>query len=786
MPDEQSWASSFQLLFANNPLPMWVYDLQTLRFLEVNEAAIVYYGYTREEFLNMTLADIRPPEDVPRLLDDVARERPALQFSGQWRHRRKDGTVFDVEIVSHTLEYAGRAAVLVVAQDVTERRRTEAALRQRKAEFRTLVEHSPDLIAHVDRQLRHLYVNPALERATGIPPDHYTGKTNREAGMPTFLAAIWDEALEQVFATGQERTLEYSIEKEGERLYFQARVVPVPSPQNPAETALVVVRDVTDLKRAQEALQQERDLLNTIMTASPIAITLVDREGRITFANPRAELLLGLSRDEITHQTYNSPVWRITDYDGNPFPEEQLPFVRVMATGQPVFNVRHAITWPNGRRVYLSINGMPLFDANGRVSGMVAAFEDVTERVQIERSLRYYAERLRVLHDIDQALLNMSSLAHTAQQVLEHLSRLIPCQRLSVALFDKELEQANLIAVWPAEGTTVPAGTRLPLTLFPDIMETLQRGEVFVGTSMAEMAKRSSPVAEALHQQQLNTFLTLPIFNQEGLIGSLNLLSETPGVLTTEHIEIGLQVATQLGVAFEQARLNQHLWTANERLRRLSQQLVSAQEAERRRIARELHDDIGQSLTALKITLQVGQQMRNSEALRAHLQDSIELVEQALQSVRALSVALRPALLDDLGLIPALRWLLNQQAQLGRFTGTFIADPPEMSLSPDLETTCFRIAQEALSNVVRHAQASHVAVELYRRDRHLELNIRDDGIGFDATAMLENAKAGRSLGILSLQDRATLFNGQLTIVSAPGQGTEVRAIFPLHQVESGL
>ncbi len=716
MPDEERWASSFRLLFANNPLPMWIYDLQTLRFLEVNEAAVAYYGYTRDEFLGMTLADIRPPEDVPRLLEDVARERPALQFSGQWRHRRKDGSVFDVEIVSHTLEYAGRAAVLVVVQDVSARRQAESAMRQREAEFRTLVEHSPDLIAHVDRQLRHIYVNPALERATGVSLDQYVGKTSREVGMPEFLVQIWDEALEQVFATGQERLLEYSIEREGRALYFQARVVPVPGPDGPAETALVLVRDVTELKQAQEALRQERDLLNVIMTASPIAIAVVNREGQITFANPRAEKLLGLSRDEITRQTYNAPVWQITDYDGKPFPDEQLPFARVMATGQPVFDVRHAITWPDGRRVYLSINGMPLFDSEGRVSGMVAAFEDVSTRVQMERSVRRYTDRLRVLHNIDQALLSASTPAHIASQVLEHLARLIPCQRLSVSLFNEDLSQAEMIAVWPPSQQVAPAGTRLSLAPFPDIMATLQRGEVFVGTSMAEMAARSSPVAAGLLQQQLNIFLTVPIFGQEGLIGSLNLLDEKAGHLTTEHIEIALQVATPLGVAFEQIRLNRRIREAHRRLRKLSQQLVNAQETERRHLARELHDDIGQALTALKITLQISQQSPDREAMRARLQEGIELVEHILQSVRALSTALRPSVLDDLGLVPALRWLLDQQARLGGFRGTLSADPPELRLAPELETTCFRIAQEALSNVVRHAQARQVTVELRQLD----------------------------------------------------------------------
>jgi signal transduction histidine kinase len=171
--------------------------------------------------------------------------------------------------------------------------------------------------------------------------------------------------------------------------------------------------------------------------------------------------------------------------------------------------------------------------------------------------------------------------------------------------------------------------------------------------------------------------------------------------------------------------------------------------------------------------------------MRARLQDGLELVEYTLQSVRALSTALRPSVLDDLGLVSALRWLLDQQARLGGFRGTLSADPPELRLAPELETTCFRIAQEALHNVVRHAQASQVVVELRRRDTLLELSIRDDGKGFDVRAALERAMAGHSLGILSLQERAALFDGELKIVSAPGQGTEVRAVFPLDRRENG-
>jgi hypothetical protein len=119
----------FRLLFEDNPLPMWVFDRETLRFVEANHAAVVHYGYTREEFLSMTIADIRPPEDIARLKDSVAQAR-GLALSGQWRHWLKDGRLIDVEVASHTISYGGRPAVLSVLQDITRRKQLEEQLRQ--------------------------------------------------------------------------------------------------------------------------------------------------------------------------------------------------------------------------------------------------------------------------------------------------------------------------------------------------------------------------------------------------------------------------------------------------------------------------------------------------------------------------------------------------------------------------------------------------------------------------------------------------------------------------------
>jgi PAS domain S-box-containing protein len=128
--EERKAQAQFRFLFANNPLPMWVYDLGTLRFLEVNDAALAKYGYSRGEFIDMQITAIRPEEDVDRLLDDIQNPRSALQQASPWRHRIKNGDIIDVEVSSHRLPWNGREAALVVAEDVTDRKRLEEQLRQ--------------------------------------------------------------------------------------------------------------------------------------------------------------------------------------------------------------------------------------------------------------------------------------------------------------------------------------------------------------------------------------------------------------------------------------------------------------------------------------------------------------------------------------------------------------------------------------------------------------------------------------------------------------------------------
>jgi signal transduction histidine kinase len=140
---------------------------------------------------------------------------------------------------------------------------------------------------------------------------------------------------------------------------------------------------------------------------------------------------------------------------------------------------------------------------------------------------------------------------------------------------------------------------------------------------------------------------------------------------------------------------------------------------------------------------------------------------------------LRPSLLDDLGLVAALRWYVDRQAQWGNFTAEFIADTIETRLPPDMETVCFRVTQEAVTNVVRHAQATKVRIELKQQDDEVSLNIQDDGVGFNVRAAEEHAVRGSSLGLLGMKERVLLAGGKFEIRSQPHSGTEIRVYFPI-------
>jgi signal transduction histidine kinase len=206
--------------------------------------------------------------------------------------------------------------------------------------------------------------------------------------------------------------------------------------------------------------------------------------------------------------------------------------------------------------------------------------------------------------------------------------------------------------------------------------------------------------------------------------------------------------------------------------------LLQAQELERRRLARELHDEVGQALTAVKLNLQALEGRLPGKHANS-LMESLAIVDAALVQVRNLSLNLRPAILDDLGLAAALRWYVDRQAQRGGIAMEFTNELSGARASIHLETTCFRVAQEALTNVLRHAKAKRVSVRIRESQGALHLHIDDDGVGFNVDQARQLAQGGGSLGLLSMQERVILVGGRLDIVSTAGGGTAIHACLPM-------
>jgi signal transduction histidine kinase len=240
--------------------------------------------------------------------------------------------------------------------------------------------------------------------------------------------------------------------------------------------------------------------------------------------------------------------------------------------------------------------------------------------------------------------------------------------------------------------------------------------------------------------------------------------------------------ANQAAIAIENARLLDQVTGHERELQELSTRLIKAQEAERGRLARELHDEIGQALTAMSIDLaeiekRLPPQLKS--ALQERLAETAALIEQTSEQISALALDLRPSLLDDLGLVSALRWYVSRYTdRVGVQVQVEAVDLAER-LEREVETTLYRVVQEALTNVARHARARNVHLRLERKVSSIVATIEDDGQGFNTRELTDKTAPERGAGLLGMRERVTLLGGTFRLVSVPGGGTELSVEIPL-------
>ncbi len=270
------------------------------------------------------------------------------------------------------------------------------------------------------------------------------------------------------------------------------------------------------------------------------------------------------------------------------------------------------------------------------------------------------------------------------------------------------------------------------------------------------------------------SWMGVPIVVGGRTLGFCGLTKGESGFFTAEHMRLADTVVAQASVAIQNAALFQQVQSSGERLQWLSRRLVQVQENERKAVARELHDQAGQALTSLKIGLrQLGHEVSQTPGLEVSIAELYKITDLVLDDLHRLAVNLRPAMLDQLGLVVAISdhvANLNQQQQLHvQFEAIGFGD--QARLPADVETALYRIVQEALTNVVRHAGASRVDLLLHLYLDRVRLTIEDDGVGFDA----ESATGPGHLGLLGMRERCEMLEGRLEVESTPGQGTTLVA-----------
>jgi PAS domain S-box-containing protein len=258
----------YRLLFESNPHPMWLFDVESLSFLAVNEAAVRHYGYSRDEFMRMTIKDIRPPEDVPALLDSLDASVFGLDEAGIWRHRKRDGTIIEVEITSHTLDFAGRPAEVVLANDVTARRRAERELVEQQLFLRHVVDLNPSFIFAKDRDGRFTLVNKSLADAYGTTVEDLIGKTDGDFNSNAEEVAHFHRDDLEVLDTQQEKFIAQEVitDAKGVVRWLQTFKRPILSSNGSAEQLLGVATDITERKHAEvEILKLNDELENRVI-----------------------------------------------------------------------------------------------------------------------------------------------------------------------------------------------------------------------------------------------------------------------------------------------------------------------------------------------------------------------------------------------------------------------------------------------------------------------------------------------------------------------------------------
>jgi PAS domain S-box-containing protein len=423
----------------------------------------------------------------------------------------------------------------------------------------------------------------------------------------------------------------------------------------------LVFQEITDRARAEAALRESEGLFRSLSETTDAAIFLF-RGSRNVHVNAAACRITGYSYQELVAM----PFWQVLHPDFR-----ELVQARGLARqeGEDIpTSYKVAIVTKGGEVRWLQYSGN-VIDYQGQLAVLGTAY-DVTPLVEAEQALRAYARRLETLSQIDRLGLMGLSRREIASAALDHIRMLIQCDRASIVEIESATKSCVMLAVSPASATAIPPGRRFKLSRWQMVHDGLRDDVQYV--SDIDALPALSLLQQEVRAEGIRSYIAVPLLAQQKLVGVLNLGSFAPQAFDWSQRSAAQEVAQRLAVVLYNAHLFGALATSRQRQEELSRRLERLQEAERQAIARELHDEFGQTLTALSIHLQLAM-LGDADRQARHLADTQRLVEDLAVRVRRMSLDLRPPMLDDLGLLPTLLWYFDRIAQQHQLQVTFRA-----------------------------------------------------------------------------------------------------------------
>ncbi len=747
-------------------------------FLFTNKAFEKILGYSDEEIKKINGFELVHPQDLKIVKKQFAQlvEGKSVD-SMEYRYKTKNGSYINIlNNPSPIRDPQGNiVAAFGIARDITERKRVEESLKQKILELNSFINNIPDMAWLKDAESRFIALNKAFGDVVGMKPETLISQTC-EACFGTEVGKKFREDDLKVMKGRKQVNIEEKIlDSKGNELWLETIKSPLFDQSGEVVGTVGIARNVTDRKRADEALRESEDKIKNIFASISDSIAVTDLKGNIIECNQATLDLHCLS--SIEEILGRSALDFIAPKDHT---RAKRNMKKTLEQGF-IKDVEYTLLTKDKREFPGELSASVVRGASGKPAAFVAITKDISERKKAEEALRKSKDLTTILQ-ISYKITQILNLDKMLELACQETAKALEIDRCVVLLLD-EKENAGIIKAIYIKNQPHPSilGARLLLKDFPILVKLYQQKERFLHAPVIKNAPLSRKEKDYFRKEKVKSFVIVPIDIGKRLLGTFLVGTiEKERVFTESEIAFVQTLANHLAIAVENAKLMELVKEQAENLKTLSQQVIRTQEDERRKIAQELHDEIGQALTAMKINIEMSKQKIPSEFTQVidRIKENEELIVQTLEKVRNLTTDLRPPMLDDFGLVPTLNWYIQNFSKRTNIKVTFETNHCRGRFPLDLEMVLYRINQEALTNVAKHANATRVSITLEKKNNFALLTVKDDGVGFDIKKIMSERKVKKGFGLFDIKERVKLLSGDFSITSKPKKGTRLQVRIP--------